>query len=202
MKNSKVAAGGLAAVLLASVLVAQQPVEQPPPPPGGPPPVGVSQAPGTPAPTEERLSEPRLEDLVAPIALYPDNLLSQVLVASTYPLDVVEAQQWLQQNRNLTGQNLVDAAKQQNWDPSIQALVVFPDVMARLNSDIRWTTDLGNAFLAQQADVMNAVQRLRSEARTNGRLNSNSQQTVTTQSQDGQMAIDIQPANPQVVYVP
>ena len=99
---------------------------------------------------------------MAPIALYPDNLLSQILVASTYPLEVVEAQQWLQQNRNLTrGQNLINAAQRQNWDPSIQALVVFPDVLARLNQDIRWTTDLGNAFLAQQPDVMAAVQQMR-----------------------------------------
>src|SRR5580692_1826803 len=202
MKNSKVAAGGLAAVLLASVLVAQQPVEQPPPPPGGPPPVGVPQAPGTPAPTEERLSEPRLEDLVAPIALYPDNLLSQVLVASTYPLDVVEAQQWLQQNRNLTGQNLVDAAQRQNWDPSIQALVVFPDVLARLNQDIRWTTDLGNAFLAQQADVMGAVQRMRGKAQANGKLQSGPQENVTTQTQNGQTAIQILPTDPGTVYIP
>jgi len=96
----------------------------------------------------------------------------------------------------------VDAARQQNWDPSIQALVVFPDVLNRLNSDIRWTTDLGNAFLAQQADVMNAVQRMRAEAMAAGKLKSNGQQTVTTEMQGDQSAIDIQPANPEVVYVP
>jgi hypothetical protein len=168
-------------------LVAQQ--QQPGPPP-------AAQAP------TQLLSPDQLANLVAPIALYPDALLSQVLVASTYPLEVVEAGQWLQQNRNLQGPQLVDAARQQNWDPSIQALVVFPDVISRLNSDIRWTTDLGNAFLAQQADVMNAVQRLRAQAQAAGKLNSNAQQTVATQTQDGQTAIDIQPANPQVVYVP
>lgn len=148
------------------------------------------------------LSPQQLDNMVAPIALYPDSLLSQILVASTYPLEVAEAAQWLQQNRGLQGPQLVDAARQQNWDASIQALVVFPDVLNRMNSDIRWTTDLGNAFLAQQADVMNAVQRLRAQARAAGRLNSNAQQTVTTELQGGNTAIDIQPTNPQVVYVP
>src|SRR5580693_3816009 len=157
---------------------------------------------GAPPPQAQLLSPDQLTNLVAPIALYPDNLLSQILVASTYPLEVVEAGQWLRQNGNLQGQQLVDAARQQNWDPSIQALVVFPDVLNRLNSDIRWTTDLGNAFLAQQADVMNAVQHLRAEARANGKLNSNAQETVTTQAQGDQSAIAIQPADPQVVYVP
>ena len=153
-------------------------------------------------PAGQPLSPDQLDNLVAPIALYPDNLLSQILVAATYPLEVVEAAQWLQQNRNLQGPQLVDAARQQNWDASIQALVVFPDVINRLNSDIRWTTDLGNAFLAQQADVMNAVQTMRARARQAGRLDSNSQETVTTQTQGDQSAIQIQPVDPQVVYVP
>ena len=144
----------------------------------------------------------QLNNLVAPIALYPDGLLSQVLVASTYPLEVVEAQQWLQANLNLSSTQLTDAAKQQPWDPSVQALVVFPDVLKRLNQDIRWTTDLGNAFLAQEADVMAAVQGLRASAETRGRLTSTPQQTVTTETQGGQPAIVIQPANPEVVSVP
>jgi hypothetical protein len=144
----------------------------------------------------------QLENLVAPIALYPDALLSQILVAATYPLEVVEVGQWLQQNRNLQGQNLVAAASQQNWDASIQALVAFPDVVSRMNSDIRWTTDLGNAFLAQQGDVMNAIQVLRSQAQANGRLASNQQQIVTTEAQGSQSVIEIQPADPEVIYVP
>jgi len=148
------------------------------------------------------LTPEQLDALVAPIALYPDALLSQVLVASTYPLEITEAAQWLQQNRNLQGPQLVDAARQQNWDPSIQALVVFPDVIDRLNSNIRWTTDLGNAFLAQQADVMNAVQHMRAEARSAGRLNSNTEETIATDTQGGQTVIEIQPTNPEVVYVP
>jgi len=139
---------------------------------------------------------------VAPIALYPDNLLSQILVATTYPIEVVEAQQWLQQNRSLSGQALLNAAQGQNWDPSVQALVAFPDVLARLNQDIRWTTDLGNAFLAQQADVMAAVQSMRAQAQANGKLQSGPNENVTTATQNGQSAIQIMPTDPGVVYVP
>jgi hypothetical protein len=188
----------LAAAIALTVLLAAASFGQEPPP----------QAPDQQAPPDQNqlpaqpLTPEQLEDMVAPIALYPDTLLSQILVASTYPIEVVEAQQWLQQHRNLTGQQLMDAARQQNWDPSIQALVAFPDVLARLNQDIRWTTDLGNAFLAQQPDVMNAVQQLRAKAQANGKLQSTPQQTVTTQTQDGQTAIQIQPTAPEVVYVP
>jgi hypothetical protein len=143
-----------------------------------------------------------LSNLVAPIALYPDMLLSQVLAASTYPLELVQAEQWMQANPALRGPALVDAAKQQNWDPSVQALVAFPDVLSRLASNIQWTTALGNAFLAQQADVMDAIQQLRAEARANGRLADTEQERVVVDQQNGQSAIEIQPANPQVVYAP
>ncbi|HML15707.1 MAG TPA: DUF3300 domain-containing protein, partial [Bryobacteraceae bacterium] len=166
-------------------------------------------APGEPQPPQQQqqqntplLAAPELDNLVAPVALYPDPLLGQLLAASTYPLELVEAQQWLRQNSNLRGAALMDAAKQQNWDPSVQAMVAFPDVLTMLNRDIRWTTDLGNAFLAQQADVMAAVQRMRARAQQNGRLQSNQQQTVTTESQDGQNAIAIQPTDPQMIYPP
>ncbi len=161
-------------------------------------PVPDSQA----APKIQTLTADQLADLVAPIALYPDGLLSQALVASTYPLEVVEAQQWLRQNPTLRGTQLTDAAKQQSWDPSVQALVAFPDVLNLLTQNIRWTTDLGNAFLAQEPDVMAAVQRLRASSQANGRLTSTSQQTVSTETQGGQPAIVIQPANPNVIYVP
>ena len=99
---------------------------------------------GQPAPL---LNANQLDDLVAPIALYPDPLISQVLVASTYPLEVVEAYQWLQRNPGLTGTALTQAAESQNWDPSVQALVMFPDILKRLNEDVTWTTNLGNAFI-------------------------------------------------------
>lgn len=151
---------------------------------------------------QQTLTPEQLESMVAPIALYSDSLLSQVLVASTYPLELIEAQQWLEQHPNLKGTALVDAAKAQNWDPSIQALVPFQEAIKRLTSDIRWTTDLGNAFLAQQADVMSAVQRMRVRAKDSGKLTDTPQQKVVVENQDGQSAIEIQPVDPQVVYVP
>jgi Protein of unknown function (DUF3300) len=181
--------------------------QQPPPgyqqrPPPGyqqqPPPGYQEQQP----PDTPRLSPQDLSNLVAPIALYPDLLLSEVFAASTYPLELTQAQQWMQQNPGLRGPQLVDAAKQQNWDPSVQALVAFPDVMNMLTRDIRWTTDLGNAFLAQQADVMDAIQQLRASARDNGRLTNTPQQRVTYEQENGQSAIVIQPTDPQVVYAP
>ena len=151
---------------------------------------------------QQTLTPEQLESMVAPIALYSDSLLSQVLVASTYPLELIEAQQWLEQHPTLKGTALVDAAKAQNWDPSIQALVPFQEAIKRLTSDIRWTTDLGNAFLAQQADVMSAVQRMRVRAKDSGKLTDTPQQKVVVENQDGQSAIEIQPVDPQVVYVP
>ncbi|HEX3744343.1 MAG TPA: DUF3300 domain-containing protein [Bryobacteraceae bacterium] len=164
-----------------------------------------AQAPAPPPPAAQgqaAFAPQQLDDLVAPIALYPDPLLGQVLAASTYPVELVEAQQWEQANGSLQGQQRVDAAKEQNWDASVQAMVAMPDVLAKLTQDVHWTTDLGNAFLAQPADVMAAVQRMRARAQANGKLQTNQQETVSTESQDGQQAIQIQPADPQVVYVP
>jgi len=156
-----------------------------------------------PGPNQAQMLPPQqLDNLVAPIALYPDPLLSQVLAASTYPVELVEAQQWSLANQNLSGQQLMDAARQQNWDPSVQALLAMPNVLSLLTQDIRWTTDLGNAFLAQQVDVMSAVQRMRQRAQSNGQLRSNQQESVITQNQGGQQAIEIEPANPQEVDVP
>jgi hypothetical protein len=153
-------------------------------------------------PPGQTLSPQQLENLVAPIALYPDPLLSQILVAATYPLEVVQAYQWMQRNPGVTGATLIQVAQQQNWDPSIQALVVFPDVMKRLNDDVTWTTNLGNAFLAQQAEVMDAVQRLRQQAQQAGKLASSPQEVVTTANQGGAPVIEIEPADPAVMYVP
>ena len=123
-------------------------------------------------------------------------------MAATYPLEVVEANQWLQRNPGLNGPALTQAAAAQNWDPSIQALVMFPDVIQRLNEDITWTTNLGNAFLAQQADVMNAIQRMRLSAQQAGKLVTTPQQQVTTTYEAGQPVVVIVPANPEVIYVP
>lgn len=158
-----------------------------------------SQPPPAPGPA---LAPDQLEGLVAPIALYPDPLLGQILVASTYPLEVVEAFQWLQRNPGLQGAALTQAAQQQTWDPSVQALAPFPGLVKQLNQDIAWTTNLGNAFLNQQSDVMDAVQRMRLKAQQAGKLSSSAQQTVNTVDESGQPYIDIEPANPQVIYIP
>jgi hypothetical protein len=139
---------------------------------------------------------------VAPIALYPDPLVAQVLAASTYPIEIVELQQWLTKNPGLKDKALTNAVEQQPWDASVQALAGMPDVVKRLADDIQWTTNLGDAFLAQQSDVMAAVQRMRSKAKSNGNLQSTKQQVVQTKSVDNQQVIVIEQADPQVVYAP
>ncbi len=147
-------------------------------------------------------SNEELDSLVAPVALYPDPLLAQVLVASTYPLDVVDAQQWLDKNSSLKGEELSKAAETQDWDPSVQALVLIPDALKRLSENIKWTTSLGDAFLAQQSEVMDAVQRLRAKAKQAGKLDSTEQQKVETTTVESKEIIEIQPASTEVVYVP
>src|SRR5213082_3909493 len=132
-----------------------------------------------------KLPNDQLDSLVAPIALYPDPLLAQTLAASTYPLEIIQLQQWMAQNKNLKGKALGDAVAKQPWDPSVQGLVEFPDVVQRMAGNIQWTTDLGNAFLAQQSDVMDAVQRLRGKAQGTGNLKTNAQQTVETKTEGG-----------------
>jgi hypothetical protein len=112
----------------------------------------------------------QMDSLVAPIALYPDPLLAQVLAASTYPIEIVLLQRWLEKNKNLKDQQLADAAAKEPWDASVQALAATPDLVKLLGDNIQWTTDLGNAFLAQQSDLMDAVQRMRSKAQDKGTL--------------------------------
>jgi hypothetical protein len=150
-----------------------------------------------------KLPNDQLDSLVAPIALYPDPLLAQTLAASTYPLEIIQLQQWMGRNKNLQGQALADAVAKQPWDPSIQSLVEFPDVVQRMAGNIQWTTDLGNAFLAQQSDVMDAVQRMRAKAQGTGNLKTSAQSVVKTETvPSGKQVIEIQQANPDVVYVP
>jgi hypothetical protein len=180
----------------------QYPQQYPQQYPAQAPPAGVQSGVPQQQATQPLIPPQQLDNLVAPVALYPDPLLGQVLAASTYPLEVVQAEQWAEQNGNLHGQDLMNAARQQNWDPSVQALVAFPDVLILLTQDVRWTTDLGNAFLVQQQDVMAAVQRMRVRAQTNGRLSSSSEQTVANQTQNGQSAVVIEPANPDYIDVP
>ncbi len=174
--------------------------------------------------SSQLLDAAQLDQLVAPIALYPDPLLAQVLIASTYPLEVVQADRWLQQNKDLKGDALDKALAGQSWDNSIKSLVEVPDVLDMMNKDLDWTSKLGDAVLAQQADVMNAVQHLRAIAKENGKLESNEQQTVkvtqnvnVTQAPAAspapsaaqapaqaapQQVIVIEPTNPDTVYVP
>jgi hypothetical protein len=150
----------------------------------------------------------QIDQVVAPIALYPDSLLAQVLMASTYPLEIVEAARWQKSNASLKDKALDEALQQQTWDPSVKSLVSFPQVLTMMNDKLDWTQQLGDAFLAQQADVMDAVQRLRSKAQAQGNLQTTEQQKVVVQQPPADApagsppVIVIQPANPQVVYVP
>ncbi len=157
---------------------------------------------GAPDEAAPKIPNDQLDSLVAPIALYPDPLLAQVLAASTYPLEVIQLQQWLTKNKGLSDKALADAVMKEDWDPSVQALAALPDVAKRLADDIKWTTDLGNAFLAQQSDVMDAVQRMRAKAKDTGNLKPSEQQKVETKVIENKTVIIIEQANPQVVYVP
>ncbi len=150
------------------------------------------------APAEARFSQEQIEQMVAPVALYPDSLLAQVMMAATYPFEVAQADQWLKNNPGLEGEALDDAVAAQSWDPSVKTLAFFPEVLGRLADDLSWTQDLGDAFLAQEADVMGAVQRLRREAQAAGNLETNSQQRVRTEGSN----ILVEPADPSTVYVP
>jgi hypothetical protein len=157
------------------------------------------------APSEQTaptIPNDQLDSLVAPIALYPDPLLAQVLVASTYPLEIIQLQQWLAQHKDLKDQSLVEAVEKEDWDPSIQAMAPLPDVVKQLAENIKWTTDLGNAFLAQQSDVMDAVQRMRMKAKGAGNLKSTEQQKVETKTVESKTVVVIEQAQPQIIYVP
>jgi hypothetical protein len=149
-----------------------------------------------------KLPPEQLDSLVAPIALYPDPLLSQTLVASTYPLEVIQLKQWLDQHKDLKDKALADAVQKEGWDPSIESMAALPDVVKQLADNIKWTADLGNAFLAQQNDVMDAVQRMRKKASDGGNLKSSEQQKVETKVIENKQVIVIEQANPQVIYVP
>jgi Protein of unknown function (DUF3300) len=166
--------------------------------------LGVPPLPGQ-LTTEEpapKIANETLDALVAPIALYPDPLLAQTLAASTYPLELIQLQQWMANNKHLKDQALADAVEKQPWDPSVQAMAAFPDVVKLLGDNVAWSMDLGNAFLAQPADVMDAVQRMRGKAESKGNLESGPQQTVETQTVEGEQVILIEPADPETVYVP
>jgi len=198
--NSRVASCGAICILCSamtvslgqSVLLAQQPS-----------PAQSQTTTATPAAgATQKIPNDQLDSLVAPIALYPDPLLSQTLVASTYPLEIIQLEQWLKRNPNLKDKALLDAVEKQTWDPSIQAMASFPDVLNRLAQNVAWTTDLGNAFLAQQSDVMSAVQRMRAKAQAKGTLKTSAEQVVKMEAVEGREVILVEQANPEVVFIP
>jgi uncharacterized membrane protein YgcG len=160
------------------------------------------------ASTAPKLTNQQLDALTAPVALYPDALLAQVMMASTYPSQITEAAAWSKANPNVKGDDAVKAVQSEPWDPSVQSLVAFPQALATMASKIDWVTQLGNAFIAQPSDVMDSVQRLRRAAQSAGNLKTNEQQKVTSappppgSTTTSTTVIQIEPANPQVVYVP
>ena len=147
-----------------------------------------------------------LEQIVAPIALYPDALLAQVFMASTYPLEIVQAARWSKEHPEVKGDAVAKEMEKQTWDPSVKSLVAFPDVLTMMNEKLDWTQKLGDAFLAQQKDVMDAVQRLRTKAKDAGNLKSSKEQTVKTEpapaGAPAPQIIIIESPSPEVVYVP
>ena len=162
----------------------------------------AEEAPASTNTQQQLLSEGELDALVAPIALYPDALLAQVLMASTYPLEVVQAERWAKDNKSLKGDKLTEALAKEDWDASVKALVATPTVLSMMNGDLDWLEKLGDAVLAQQADVMDAIQRLRSTAQANGKLTTTKQQKVTVTQQADKQVIVIEPTSPDSVYVP
>ena len=148
------------------------------------------------------LKSGQLDQLVAPIALYPDTLLAEILMAATYPLEVVSADRWVKQNKSLKGEQLKAAAEKQGWDKSVVSLTATPDVLGMMSEKLDWTQQLGDAVLAQQADVMDAIQRLRVKAQDQKKLASTKEQTVTTKREQNKDIIVIEPAVPDTIYVP
>jgi len=195
----------LRAGLLALMLVGLNGMALADPPPLTPPPDSVAPPPppaGTPpAPPEQAASftQRQLDQMVAPIALYPDPMLAQIMMASTYPLEVVKAARWSAEHPGLKGDDAVRAVADKPWDPSVKSLVAFPDLLKMMNDKLDWTEQLGDAFLAQQTQVNDTVQNLRAKAMAANNLQSNQQVTVT---QPAPQTIVIEPANPDVVYVP
>ena len=153
-------------------------------------------------PAEPTFSQEELDQLVAPVALFPDSLLAQVLMASTYPLEIVSAERWVKANAKLKDKALEDALQKQSWDASVKSLTVFPQVLAMMSEKLDWTQQLGDAFLAQQADVMKTAQALRTKAIAQGTLKDSSEQKVITEKVETTTVIKIEPTNPEVVYVP
>jgi hypothetical protein len=159
------------------------------------PPAVFAQQPSAAAPA---FKQEQLDQVLAPIALYPDSLIAQILIASTYPLEIVQADRWAKQNKNLKSDDLTKALEAQTWDPSVKSLVNFPQVLSMMNEKLDWTQKLGDAFLAQQKDVMDTIQKLRAKAQAAGNLKTTKEQVVIVEEK----IIKIEPASPTVIYVP
>lgn len=181
----------LAAILAVSCSIASSAFAQTPP----------AAAPEAPTVDKPPLKQEELDQLLAPIALYPDSLVSQILMACTYPLEVVEASRWAKQNK-LTGDAMGKALEAQTWDASVKSLVNFPQVLEMLNEKLDMTIKIGDAFIGQQKQVLDTVQSLRAKAKAAGNLESNEQQKVEVQQQGATQTIVIQQTNPDVIYVP
>jgi Protein of unknown function (DUF3300)/Chaperone of endosialidase len=154
------------------------------------------------APDQQLLTAEQLDQLVAPVALYPDALLAEILMASTYPLEVVQADRWVRENKNLKGDALKAAANKQSWDNCLKSLVATPSVLSMMSDKLDWTQKLGDAVLAQQADVMDAIQRLRAKAHVQNTLKTTNEQIVTVKQEQSKQVIVIEPAKPDTIYVP
>ncbi len=159
-------------------------------------------APSSPSPSSQLLKAEELDQLMAPIALYPDALLANVLMASTYPLEVVEADRWVKANKNLKGEHLKAEADKQRWDDSIKQLAATPSVLDVMSGKLEWTQKLGDAVLAQQTDLMDSVQRLRLRAQAEKKLTTTKEQTVSVKTENNKQVVVIEPANPDTIYVP
>ncbi|MEH2545051.1 hypothetical protein V1283_001696 [Bradyrhizobium sp. AZCC 2262] len=186
----------LALLMANPVAVSAQTADNPPAPSSTPQP--ATQSP----PSAELLKSEQLEALVAPIALYPDELLANVLAASTYPLEVVQADRWLKERKSLKGDALRTEVEKQSWDDSVKALASTADVLTMMSDKVDWTKNLGDAFLAQQPDVMDAIQRLRTKAYDNKNLVTTKQQKVSVKTQESKQVVVIEQADPNTVYVP
>jgi hypothetical protein len=158
----------------------------------------ADQSDGESAPGIAKQSPEEIQQLVAPIALYPDALVSQILAGATYPTEIVEADRWIQEHGSLKGKDLASEVDKQSWDPSVKALAQFSSVLANMDKNLSWTSALGEAYVNQPQDVMDAVQVMRRRAEQSGNLKSDQHVNVQTQGQ----TVAIEPANPDVVYVP
>ena len=166
--------------------------------------IAQAQTPAQPAAAQSQqlLKADELDQLVSPIALYPDALLAEVLMASTYPLEIVQADRWATENKALKGDQLKAAVDKQAWDDSVKSLIATPSVLTMMSTKLDWTQKLGDTVLAQQPDVMDAIQRLRTKAQANNKLNSTKEQNVSVMQEQNKQVIVIEPTQPDTIYVP